>query len=125
MSAAMCKQFIVFITLSAAMVIRNVKLQVINATTLLVSWDQSLWSTHYTLYYSAFSPVLYKVVDKLTTMIPSNKTSAAVVIRELEAGIEHRFQVAASIETREEVCEGEKSMLTEESRLIFGKLRCT
>ena len=113
------------ITLSTAVVVRNVKLQVTNATALLVPWDRSLWSTHYTLYYSAFSPVLYKVVDELTTVIPANKTSAAVVIRELAAGIEHRFQVAGSIETQEEVCEGEKSMLTEDSRLIFGKLRCT
>ena len=104
------------------MVTRNVKIQVTNATTLLVSWDQSLWSIHYTLYYSAFSPVLYKVVDESTTVIPSNKTYAAVVIRELTAGIEHRFQVTASVETQGEVCEGEKSMLTENSRIIFGKL---
>ena len=107
------------------MVTRNVKIQVTNATTLLVSWDQSLWSTHYTLYYSAFSPVLYKVVHESTTVIPSNKTYAAVVIRELTAGIEHRFQVTASVETRGEVCEGEKSMLTKDSRIIFGKLQCT
>ena len=113
------------IDFAAAMVIRNVKIQVINATALLVSWDQSLWSTHYTLYYSAFSPVLYKVVDESTTVIPSNKTYVAVVIRQLAAGIQHRFQVTASVETQGEVCEGEKSMLTEDSRTIFGKLRYT
>ena len=103
----------------------NVKIQVTNATTLLVSWDQSLWTTYYTLYYSAFSPVLYKVVDESTIVIPSNKTYAAVVVRELAAGIEHWFQVTASVETQGEVCEGEKSMLTEDSKIIFGKLRCT
>ena len=103
----------------------NVKIQVTNATTLLVSWDQSLWNTHYTLYYSAFSPVLYRVVDESTTVIPSNKTYAAVVVRELAAGIEHRFQVTASVEPQGKVCEGEKSMLTEDSKIIFGKLRCT
>ena len=101
------------------MVIGNVKIQVTNATALLVSWDQSPWSTHYTLYYSAFSPALYKVIDESTTVIPSNKTYATVVIRELAAGIEHWFQVTASVETQGEVCEGE------DFRIIFGKLQCT
>ena len=52
---------------------------------------QSRWNIHhYNIDYSAFSPVLYKVIDDSTIEIPPNKTSEAVVIRELEAGVEHR-----------------------------------
>ena len=70
---------------------------------------------HTPLYHllSAFSPVLYKVVDESTT--------ETVVIRELEAGVEHRFQVTASLEIQGDVYEGEKSLLTEDSRTVFGK----
>ena len=99
--------------------------QVTNTTILMVSWDlvgQSRWTIHhYTIYYSAFSPVLYKVIDESTIEIPPNKTSEAVVIREREAGVEHRFQVTASLVINGEVYEGEKSTLTEDSRVAFGK----
>ena len=105
--------------------VSNVSVQVTNATMLMVSWDlvgQSRWNIHhYTIYYSAFSPVLYKVVDESTIEITPNKTSVAVVIRELEAGVEHRFQVTASLEIQGQVYEGEKSLLTEDSRVVFGK----
>ena len=105
--------------------VSNVSIQVTNATMLMVSWDlvgQSRWNIHhYTIYYSAFSPVLYKVVDESTIEILSNKTSEAVVIRELEAGAEHLFQVTASLEIQGQVYEGRKSLLTEDSRVVFGK----
>ena len=106
-----------------AVMVSNVSIMVTNATMLMVSWDlvgQSRWKIHhYTIYYSAFSPVLYKVVDESTT--ETNKTSEAVVIRELEAGVEHQFQVTASLEIQGYVFEGEKSLLTEDSRIVFGK----
>ena len=96
--------------------------QVTNATMLMVSWDlvgQSRWNIHhYTIYYSAFSPVLYKVIDESTIEVLPNKTSEAVVIWELEAGVEHQFQVT---EIQGVVYEGEKSILTEDSRVAFGK----
>ena len=105
--------------------VSNVSIQVTNATMLMVSWDlvgQSRWNIHhYTIYYSAFSPVLYKVVDESTIETPPNKTSETVVIRELEAGVEHRFQVTASLEIQGDVYEGERSLLTEDSRTVFGK----
>ena len=105
--------------------VSNVSVQVTNATVLMVSWDlvgQSRWNIHhYTIYYSAFSSVLYKVIDESTIEVPPNKTSEAVVIRELEAGVEHRFQVTASLVIQGEVYEGEKSILTEDSRVVFGK----
>ena len=86
---------------------------------------QSRWNIHhYNIDYSAFSPVLYKVIDDSTIEIPPNKTSEAVVIRELEAGMEHRFQVTASLEIQGEVYEGEKSLLTEDSRVVIGKPEC-
>ena len=105
--------------------VSNVSIQVTNATTLMVSWDlvgQSRWNIHhYTIYYSAFSPVLYKVVDESKIEILANKTSEAVVIRELEAGVEHLFQVTASLEIQGQVYEGERSPLTEDSRVVVGK----
>ena len=114
-----------FLLLLFAVTVSNVSVQVINATMLMVSWDlvgQLRWTIHhYTIYYSAFSPVLYKVIDESTIEVPPNKTSEAVVIRELEAGVEHRFQVTASLEIQGEVYEGEKSILTEDSRVAFGK----
>ena len=108
-----------------AVMVSNVSIQVTNATMLMVSWDlvgQSHWNIHhYTIYYSAFSPVLYKVVDESTVEVLSNKTFETVVIRELEAGVEHRFQVTASLEIQGDVYEGERSLLTEDSRTVFGK----
>ena len=105
--------------------VRNVSVQVTNATMLMVSWElvgqSRLNIHHYTIYYNAFSPVLYKVVDESTIETPPNKTSVAVVIRELEAGVEHQFQVTASLEIQGELYEGEKSLLTEDSRVVFGK----
>ena len=89
-------------------VIVNVK--VVNATALLVSWSAVRNIQRYTIHYSAFSPVLYKVVDKLTIVVPSTRTSDVVVIRELTAGVEHQFQVAAEM--------GEKSKVTS---VVFGK----
>ena len=92
---------------------------------LMVSWDhvgQPCFNIHhYAIYYSAFSPVLYKVVDESTIEVLSNKTSEAVVIRELEAGVEHWFQIAASLEINEKVYEGERSLLNEDARIVFGK----
>ena len=64
--------------------------------------------------------MLYKVIDEYTIEIPPNKISEAEVIRELEAGVEHRFQVTASLEIQGEVYEGEKSILTEDPRVAFG-----
>ena len=64
--------------------------------------------------------MLYKGIDDFTIEIPPNKTSEAVVIRELEAGVEHQFQVTASLEIQGEVYEGEKSILTEDPRVAFG-----
>ena len=87
----------------------------------MVSWDlvgQSCWTIHhYTIYYRAFSPVLYKVIDESTIDIPPNKTSEAVVTRELEVGVEHRFPVTASLEIQGVVYEGEKSLLTENGKV--------
>ena len=62
---------------------------------------------------------LHKGIDDFTIEIPP-KTSEVVVIRELEAGVEHQFQVTASLEIQGEVYEGEKSILTEDPRVAFG-----
>ena len=83
--------------------VSNVTVKAANATALLVSWNalQDSYLFHYTIYYSAFSPLLSKVVDKFTKVIPS--TPNIVNIRELRAGVEHQFQVTASLETEGEV----------------------
>ena len=64
-----------------------VRVKVVNATALLVSWDALRNTHHYTIYYSAFSPELFKVVEELTIVVPSTRTSDIVVIRELAAGV--------------------------------------
>ena len=91
-----------------------------NATALLVSWNalQDSYLSHYTIYYSAFSPLLSKVVDKFTKVISSKNTSDIVNIRELRAGVEHEFQVTASLEIEGEVYEGVKSVTV---KMVFGK----
>ena len=50
--------------------------------------------------------------------IPSTKTSDIVNIRELRAGVEHQFQVTASLEINGRVFEQEKSV---PSIRVFGK----
>ena len=98
----------------------NVTVKVANATALLVSWDalQDSYLSHYTIYYSAFSPLLSKVVDKFTKVISSANTSDIVNIRELRAGVEHQFQVTASLEIEGKVYEGVKSV---PAKMVFGK----
>ena len=91
-----------------------------NATALLVSWDaqQDSYFSYYTIYYSAFSPLLNKVVDNFTKVIPSTNTSDIVNIRELTAGVEHQFQMTASLEIDGRVFEREKSV---PAIRVFGK----
>ena len=96
-----------------------VRVKVVNATALLVSWDALKISHHYTIYYSAFSPELFKVVDESTTVVPSTRMSDIVVIRELTAGVEHQFQVTASLEVQGEVYESGQSIPT---KIVFGKI---
>ena len=96
-----------------------VRVKAVNATALLVSWDVLKNSHHYTIYYSAFSPELFKVVDESTTVVPSTRTSDIVVIRELTAGVEHQFQVTASLEVQGVVYESGKSIPT---RIVIGKI---
>ena len=100
--------------------VRNVKVTTANATALLVSWDalNVSYLSHYTIYYSAFSSLLNKVVDNFTKVIPSTNTSDIVNIRELTAGVEHQFQVTASLEIDEEVYE---KMIFMSAMLLFGK----
>ena len=52
-----------------------IRVKVINATALLVSWDTLRNAHHYTIYYSAFSPELFKVVDDMAIVVPSTGTS--------------------------------------------------
>ena len=94
-------------------------MKVVDSTALLVSWDAIKNSHHYTIYYSAFSPELFKAVDESTTVVPSTRMSDIVVIRELTAGVEHQFQVTASLEVQGEVYESGKSIPT---KIVFGKI---
>ena len=96
-----------------------VRVKVVNATALLVSWDALRNAHHYTIYYSAFSPELFKVVDESTIVLPSTRMSDIVVIRELTAGVEHQFQVTASLEVQGEVYESGKSIPT---KIVIGKI---
>ena len=99
--------------------VSNVTVKAANASALLVSWDalQDSHLSHYTIHYSAFSPLLNKVVDKFTKVIPSTNTSDIVNIRELRAGVEHEFKVTATLEIGE-VYEGVKSVT---AKMVFGK----
>ena len=102
--------------------VSNVTVMTTNATTLLVSWDalQDSYLSHYTIYYNAFSPLLSKVVNKFTKVIPFTKTSDIVNIRELKAGVEHQFQVTASLKVDGELYEGVRPVPAE---MVFGKTR--
>ena len=51
-------------------------------------------------------------------MVPSTRTSDIVVIREMAAGVEHQFQVTASLEVQGEMYESGKSILT---KIVIGK----
>ena len=95
-----------------------VRVKAVNATALLVSWDALRNAHHYTIYYRAFSPELFKVIDDMTIVVPSTRISDIVVIRELEAGVEHQFQVTASLEVQGEIYESRKSILT---KIVIGK----
>ena len=98
--------------------VRSVTVKVANATALLVTWDglKTLYLSNYTIYYSAFFEK--QVVDNFTKVIPPPKTYEIVNIRELRAGVEHKFQVTASLKVDEKVYDGEKPVSAEKE---FGK----
>ena len=101
-------------------IVTNVTVTTANATALLVSWDalQKLHLSHYTIYYSAFSKEMNKVVDTFTKVIPLTNTSDIVNIREFTAGVRHEFQVTATLKIDGELHEGEKSVAV---TLVFGE----
>ena len=100
--------------------VSNATVKAANATALLVSWDalQDSYLSHYTIYYSAFSPLLSKVVDKFTKVVSSANASDIVNIRQLRAGVEHELQVTVSLEIEGKVYEGVKSV---PAKMVFGK----
>ena len=51
-------------------------------------------------------------------MVPSTRTSDIVVIREMAAGVEHQFQVTASLEVQGEMYESGKSI---PRKIVIGK----
>ena len=85
--------------------VRNVRVTIANATALLVSWDalQVSYVMHYTIYYSAVSKELNQVVDTSMKVVPSTNASDIINVREFTAGVEHQFQVTASLEIEEVV----------------------
>ena len=89
--------------------VRNVRVTTTNATALLVSWDalQDSYLSHYTIYYSAFSPPLGKDVDKFTKVISSANTAEIANIRELRTGVKHQV-TTASLKVDGELYEGVK-----------------
>ena len=104
--------------------VTNVSVKVANATALLVNWDalKTMYLSNYTIYYSAFCAKLNKVVDNFTKVILPPNTSDIVNIRELRAGVEHEFQVTASLEIEGKVYEGVKSVT---AKMVFGKASMT
>jgi len=98
-----------------------VRVKVVNATALVVSWDALRDTHHYNIYYSAFSPELFKVVDGSKIVVPSTRTSDIVIIREFAAGVEHQFQVTSSVEVQGGIYERKKSFLTAYSKIVFGE----
>ena len=104
---------------STAMV-RNIRVTIANATALLVSWDalQVSYVMHYTIYYSAVSKELNQVVDTSTKVVPSTNASDIINVREFTAGVEHQFQVTASLEIEEAVYE---RMVFMPAIFLFGK----
>lgn len=90
--------------------VSNVKVKIVNATALLVSWDalNVSYLHHYTIYYSAKEVDI--VFDEFAKKVPPTSTSDIVNIRESTAGVEHQFQVTASLKIADEVYEGEKSV---------------
>ena len=91
--------------------VSNVSVVTVNASALSVSWGalENSYLSHYTIYYSAFSLQLGKVVKKLKKKVPPTSTSDTVNIGVLRAGVEHEFHVTASLEIDGKVYEGEKS----------------
>ena len=102
--------------------VRNVRVRIANATALLVSWDalQVSHVLHYTIYYTAVSKELNQVVDTSTKVVPSTNTSDIINVREFTAGVEHQFQVTASLEIEEVVYE---RMVFMPAIFLFGKAR--
>ena len=89
--------------------VSNVSVVTVNASALSVSWGalENSYLSHYTVYYSAFSLRLGKVVKKFKKKVPPTSTSDTVNIGVLRAGVEHEFHVTASLEIDGKVYEGE------------------
>ena len=68
---------------------------------------QDSYLSHYTIYYSAFSPPFGKDVDKFTKVISSANTAEIANIRELRTGVKHQV-TTASLKVDGELYEGVK-----------------
>ena len=98
--------------------VRNVRVKIASATALLVSWDALYVSylSHYTIYYRAKK--FNMIFDEFTKEVLSTSTRDIVNIRELTEGMQHHFQVTASLKIDGETYEGEKSV---PDMKMFGK----
>ena len=90
--------------------VRNVRVKIASATTLLVSWDalNVSYLSHYTIHYRAKK--FNMIFDEFTKEVLSTSTRGIVDIRELTEGMQHHFQVTASLKIDGEMYEGEKSV---------------
>ena len=98
---------------------KNIEIDAVSATNTRVSWSPvaiPFWKlTHYTLYYSAYSNALEKIVDSRLIHVDSEEvppTSYVIQIVELSDDVEHRIEVTANLEVQENAYESDRSKTT-------------
>ena len=103
-----------------AAAVEGLSVNIVTATALLVHWTaleiQTLSVSLYTVYYKAYSEKRNGTVAELHS-VPNNQTSFLLDVRDLTPGLQHQFQVTASVELHGEVIEGEAN----EDAVVFGK----
>ena len=100
----------------------DVKVKIVNASMLNISWtvlSYGLNISHFTIYYQTVSSRRVHTHSPFLVDAPGT-TSFLVEVAEHIPDLEHQFQVSASTWVDEGQVEGEKSPLTENSRVIFG-----
>ena len=86
-----------------------------------MSIDISTDSYCFTVYYTVAIEG-GEVMSESTISAPGNTTSFDIAVSELAPGLQHQFQVSITLLRGGQKIEGERSIVTKQSTVVFGKL---
>ena len=104
----------------------DVYASIVNVTEILVKWRSVAMptntSTYYFIVYYTIANEGGKGIGESTFRVPGNTTYFIIEVSELAPGLHHHFQVSITLLRGEQKIERERSVVTTQSTVIFGRL---